>query len=66
MFDIMINSQNKILGIVTEEPSSQLKRQNMYYVEMSLLEGFFEDYIDLENYIRHVFDARYTNLTMNL
>ena len=66
MFDIMINSQNKILEIVTEEPPSQLKRQNMYYVEMSLLEGFFEDYIDLENYIRHVLDATYTNLTMNL
>ena len=66
MFDILINSQNKILEIVTEEPPSQLKRQNMYYVKMSLLEGFFEDYIDLKNYIRHVLDATYTNLTMNL
>ena len=43
MFEKMINSQNKILEIVTEEPPSQLKRQNTYYVEMSLLEGFFED-----------------------
>ena len=33
-----------------------------HYVEMSLLDAFYENYIDFENYIRDILDARYTNV----
>ena len=63
MFEKMINNQNKSLEIAIEDPSSRLKRQNMRYVEMSLLDTFYgEDYIDFKNYIRYILDARYTNV----
>ena len=62
-FEKMINNQNKSLEIVIENPSSPIKRQNRHYVEMSLFDTFYEDYIDFKNYIWDILDARYLNGT---
>ena len=62
MFEKMTNNQNKSLEIVIEDPSSPMKRQNTYYVEMSLFDTFYEDCIDFKNYIRDLLDTRYTNV----
>ena len=43
MFEKIINNQNKSLEIVIEDSSSLVKRHNMHYVEMSLLDTFYED-----------------------
>ena len=50
MFQKMINNQNESLKIVT------------YYVEMSLFDIFYDDYIDFKKYMRDILDARYTNV----
>ena len=62
MFEEMINNQNKSLEIVIEDPSSPIET-NTHYVEMSLFDTFYEDYIDFKNYIRDILDARYLNGT---
>ena len=43
MFEKMIANQNKNLEIVIEHPSSPAIRQNMHYIEISLLNTFYED-----------------------
>ena len=62
MFQKMINNQNESLKIVIEDPCSPIKRQNTYYVEMSLFDIFYDDYIDFKKYMRDILDARYTNV----
>ena len=62
MFEKMINNQNKSLEIVMEDSSSPVKRHNTHYVEMSLFDTFYEDYMDFKNYIRDILDARYRNV----
>ena len=37
----LINNKSKILEIVIEDPSSPIKRQNTYYVQMSLFGTFY-------------------------
>ena len=39
-----------------------MKRQNTHYVELSLFQTFYEDYIDFKNYIKDILDARYTDV----
>ena len=48
--------------MVIEDPPSPVKRQNTYYVQMSLFDTFYEDYINFQSYIRNSLDARYTNV----
>ena len=62
MFEKMINSQNKSLDIIIEDSCSPVNRKNMHYVEVSLFDAFYENYIDFKNYIRDILDARYTNV----
>ena len=62
MFEKMINSQNKSLDIIIEDSCSPVNRKNMNYVEVSLFDAFYENYIDFKNYIRDILDARYTNV----
>ena len=58
----MINNQIKSLKIVIEDPSSPAKRQITHHVAMSLFYTFYEDFLDFKNYIKHILDARYTNI----
>ena len=62
MFEKIINNLNKSLEIVIEDSSSPVKRHNTHYIEMSLLDTFYQDYMDFKNHIRDILDARYTNV----
>ena len=62
MFEKMINNKKESLEIVVEDSSPPVKRNNTHYVEMSLFDTFYEDYMNFENYIRDILDARYTNV----
>ena len=62
MFEKMINNKKESLEIVVEDSSPPVRRNNTHYVEMSLFDTFYEDYMNFENYIRDILDARYTNV----
>ena len=44
----MINNQNKCLEIIIEDPCFPVNRKNTHYVETSLFDAFYEDYIDFK------------------